>query len=175
MKHLGRLLIVLFVVVTFATSVQSNTISADEPTKVLALWNRITEFYRDLTQVGLATAQSLAKEPSRAVRETVWCIMRIEAQTQLIESDVYGVLIATQMSSSLNDPADEKLTLQVVKIALSRAATGLADGKSEINNIFGTCARQDQLTYDRAKALLNLVDETNKIIAPMLRRVAAAT
>jgi hypothetical protein len=90
-----------------------------------------------------------------------------------MERNMYGVFISTQMSSPLTDPVDEKFTLDVVKLTLTAVSTVLVGARTEVNEVMGGCARQTQVAYDKAKSLLGLVDETNRIITPLLKRVEA--
>jgi hypothetical protein len=69
---------------------------------------------------------------------------------------------------------DEKVTLEVVHITLKTTLKLLADQRSGANSVMGGCGRNSQLLYDKAKAFMALVEETNRLVTPMLRRVEKA-
>jgi len=150
------------------SSTYANTISFDDARKISAISGKVMSFGKDLSDIGMSLARSSG--PARAMI----CFRLIQDQTLFLGSSLYGAMIATEMSKSITDPADENDTLPVVKVALELVTSFLSSARSTMNQVVGGCARENQLAYDKAKSLMNLIEEASSIVSPTLRRVEAA-
>jgi hypothetical protein len=180
MKPRLQMLFAVVGLAVFIAPLRANTVLDDDSTKIFALSKKVMEFQDDLVQINGSILRSVMNEPSpsQESRRTMLCMMRVEIQARLLDRALYGAYIATAMSSSAMSSypsvTDEKFALELVGVTLSLASRLFGDARSELNAVYGGCGRQSQLAYDKAKLLMGLVEEGNKIIPPILRRVEAA-
>jgi hypothetical protein len=155
MSCLLRALAAVTAILMLTAASPANTISSNASKDIRLLWGKIGDFYKDLLEVGMSVLRSRPSATETLANPERWnayiCIQRLVNRAQVMERNLYGVTIATQTSSSLTDPVDEKWSLEMVRLTLSTTSDLLAGTRSEINAVMGGCARQSQLNYDKAK------------------------
>ncbi len=147
-----------------------NTISEQDEEKVLELWTRVLNFSKGLSQtmLGIRRSETL---PTPETYRTLFCVMQIDMDATVMERDLYGAVVAIQISSELQYSIDEKLTLGTVKVALEQTANFATFARGDLNRILAGCARQRRLAYDKATSLLLLVQESENFTIPLRRRI----
>ena len=130
-----------------------NAISEDDTGKMVDLVKRTDNISSELVSAQRGIVRSGMDEESY---RTLFCIQRIETSATVIEHDLYGATIASQMSIMLQYRLDERLTLYNVKSALEQTMSAVKFVRDDLNQILGGCGRQkgDSLTTRQAASWL---------------------
>lgn len=145
----------------------ANTLSQADYSRLGNLHGRFIKLSSDLSKIATSMVSSTG------VSREVVCLMRVEDQATGVDLYLYPMVFVVQIASFLTDPGDEKMAVTLAATPLSQLSKSLDSARDEINRIFGSC-RQYPLIYDQAKSLMNLIDETQKTVQPILKRVEAA-
>lgn len=145
----------------------ANTLTQDDYHRIESLHGKFVAMKLALNKI------SISMVSSTGISREVFCLMRVEGQADGVHLNLYPMVYVVSIASFMTDPGDEKTVVTLAANPLSQLLKSLDGARDEINRIYGSC-RQYPLVYDQAKSLMNLIEETQKIVQPMLKRVEAA-
>jgi hypothetical protein len=155
-------------------SSRGNELSEADASAVKVFFNRAVAMHRDIVEsTGLLIRTRdftlLSEEP----RRTWFCLNELGQASESVAQDLRPLVYLVDLSVSMEDKADELLSLMAAESALSTLTSNIATTRNSLNSTLVSC-RQSQLAYDKAKLLANFADDLGKAIEPILARVKSS-
>lgn len=176
---IGALIIVVAAILA-AASTSAATVKLSDAQRVVALWKKANILGGDISQTGqsitdaaLSNATSMSGSQILEANLASACFLRLSRAADGLEGFLHVAAVTLLVASDMKDQRDDASALKVARASLSGTNLHLAAARQITNSVAGAC-RNSAAVNVKAQAILDLIDEIDRQIAPIAQRVGAS-
>jgi hypothetical protein len=157
-----------------SASAFANRLSESDAKTMPVLFAKVVTMHDDLIETNAILIRTRDFFQSEESRHTWFCLQKIMIDLQSLEPALSPLAYLVGLSAKMENEVDEALALIAVASSLNALTSNIAKTRKSVNSTLVSC-RQSPLAYDKAKALMILVDNINQTIAPIMTRVESGS